>query len=386
MVQLPMRPPGNRLGESVIMKIADIRASVHEMAVPVPLLEKPSKRRFLFCTVETDDGRTGYAVSGGAHLAHAVPVALTHHFLPLLKGMDPRDTEAIHEAVWWTLNQRTLTGVVSTALSLVDIACWDLHGKAAGRTIAQLLGGCRDHAPCYITFGFPEYDTEQLAEAARMQVKAGFKRLKMVVAVHPGGWQEDVRRIRAVRDAVGDDVELMCDANYCWQPVEAKMFLRAVEACNLTWIEEPLYQNDARAMADLRRSTRTPIAAGQNEGHRWRLRELIERQAVDIIQPNVAYCGGFTEAQKVAHMAQAFNLPIANGGGWPRLNMHTMAGLMNGWRVEFHLDMTALEDRIWTDAPQPDGKDQVIRLNDAPGLGLTPDPDALKDSEITPSA
>jgi hypothetical protein len=112
MMQLPMRPPGNRLGESVIMKIADIRASVHEMAVPVPLLEKPSKRRFLFCTVETDVGRTGYAVSGGAHLAHAVPVALTHHFLPLLKGMDPRDTEAIHEAVWWTLNQRTLTGVV----------------------------------------------------------------------------------------------------------------------------------------------------------------------------------------------------------------------------------------------------------------------------------
>ena len=367
------------------MKITDIRSSVHEMAVAVPLLEKPSKRRFIFCAVETDDGNSGYAISGGAHLPHAVTAALRHHFLPLLKGMDPRDTEAIHETVWWRLNQRTLTGVVSTALSLVDVACWDIHGKATGRTIAQLLGGCRDHAPCYITFGFPDYDIDQLVEAARMQVKAGFKRLKMVVAVHPKGWQEDVRRIRAVRDAVGDGIELMCDANYCWQPVEAKMFLRDVEDCNLTWIEEPLYQNDARAMADLRRATRTPIAAGQNEGHRWRLRELIDRKAVDIIQPNVAYCGGYTEARKVAHLAQAFNLPIANGGGWPRLNMHTMAGLMNGWRVEFHLDMMALEDQVWRNAPKPDGKEQIIRLNDAPGLGLTPDLDALKETVVSPA-
>lgn len=365
------------------MKIADIRASVHELSVPVPLLDKPiGPRSFVFCEVETEDGHVGCALTGGAFLGHAIPPALRHHFLPLLKGMDVRDVEAIHERVWWKLNQRTMTGVVSSALSLVDIACWDIHGKATGRTVAQLLGGSRDRAPCYITFGFPEYSREQLVEAARRQIEAGFNRLKMVVAVHPKGWFEDALRVRAVRDAVGDDVELMCDANYMWSPVEAKMFLRAVEDCHLAWMEEPLYQNDARALFDLRRSTRTPIAAGQNEGHRWRLRELIDRQAVDIIQPNVAYCGGYTEARKVAYMAQAYNVPIANGGGWPRLNMHTMAGLMNGWRVEFHLDMKYVEEQVWPDAPQPDGASQTVTLNDKPGLGLTPDRDLLKDTRV----
>ncbi len=364
------------------MKIKDIRPSVHGVDVTVPLIDKPiENRKFVFCEVETDEGHVGYALTGH-FLPSAVATALKDSFLPLVKGMDPRDTEAIHHAVWWKLNPRTMTGVVSSALSLLDVACWDIHGKATGRTVAQLLGGCRDRAPAYITFGFPDYTTEQLIEAAKRQIQAGFRRLKMVVAVHRKGWQEDARRIRAVREAIGDDVELMCDANYMFYPVEAKMFLREVEDCNLTWFEEPLHQNDARALADLRKSTRVPIAAGQMEGHRWRLRELIDHQAVDIIQPNVAYGGGYTEAQKVAHMAQAFNLPVANGGGWPRLNMHVMAGLMNGWRVEFHLGMKFVEDRVWKNAPEPDGKEQIIKLNDEPGLGLTPDEDFLKETRI----
>jgi L-alanine-DL-glutamate epimerase-like enolase superfamily enzyme len=365
------------------MQIKDIRPSVHGVDVTVPLIDAPiENRKFVFCEVETDDGHVGYALTGH-FLPSAVATALTDSFLPLVRGMDPRETEAIHELVWWKLNPRTMTGVVSSALSLLDIACWDIHGKASGRTIAQLLGGRRDWAPCYITFGFPDYTTEQLVEAAKRQVRAGFRRLKMVVAVHPKGWYEDVRRVRAVRDAVGEDVELMCDANYMFQPVEAKLFLRGVEDCNLTWFEEPLHQNDARALADLRRSTRVPIAAGQMEGHRWRLRELIDRHAVDIIQPNVAYNGGFTETQKVAHIAQAYNVPVANGGGWPRLNMHSMAGLMNGWRVEFHLGMTFVEDHVWTDAPPPDGAEQIVRLNPGPGLGLNPDMDFLRETRIT---
>src|SRR5216684_4473369 len=360
------------------MKIKDIRASVHTFKVSVPLIDKPiENRKIVFCEVETDDGLTGYGMTGH-FLPSAVVAALKNDFLPLVKDMDPRDTEAIHHKVWWKLNPRAMTGVVSSALSALDIACWDIHGKHVGRTCAQLLGGYRDWAPAYITFGFPEYTTEQLVEAAARQVKAGFSRLKMVVAVHAKGWAEDAKRVRAVRQAVGDDVELMCDANYMFNPVEAKMFLRAVEDYNLTWIEEPLFQNDARALHDLRRGTKTPIAAGQMEGHRWRLRELVEKQAVDILQPNCAYNGGYTETRKVAHLAQIYNLPIANGGGWPRLNMHTMAGLMNGWRVEFHLGMKFVEDLIWKNAPHP--KDDVIKLNPDPGLGLTPNKDVLKDA------
>jgi L-alanine-DL-glutamate epimerase-like enolase superfamily enzyme len=269
------------------MKIKDIRAAVHTFPVTVPLIDHPiENRKIVFCEVETDEGVIGYGMTGH-FLPTAVVAALKDDFLPLVKDMDPRDTEAIHHKTWWKLNPRAMTGVFSSALSVLDIACWDIHGKQAGRTCAQLMGGCRDWAPAYSTFGFPEYTMEQLVEAAKRQIKAGFTRLKMVVAVHPKGWSEDAKRIRALRQTVGDEIELMCDANYNFSPVEAKMFLRAVEDCNLTWFEEPLHQNDARALHDLRLGTKTPIAAGQMEGHRWRLRELVERQAVDILQPKL---------------------------------------------------------------------------------------------------
>lgn len=362
------------------MKIQSIKATIHQIHAKVPLLAHPIRRQIVFCEVKTDDGLVGHGLTGGFYLPHAVAAALNKEFLPVVRDMDPRETEAIHEKVWWKLNQRSMTGVVSAALSALDIACWDIHGKLVNRSVAQLLGGARNWAHTYCTFGFHEYDTDQLVEGAKLQLKAGHKRLKMVVGVHKGGWKEDARRVRKVRETIGPDIELMMDANYKFQPLDAKLLCREVEDCNIVWFEEPLFSNDARAMADLRRSTRIPLSAGQMEGHRWRLRELIERQAVDIIQPNVCYNGGFTETQKVAHMAQCFNMPIANGGGWPLYNMHAQAGLMNGWRVEFHLDMQNVGEQIFVNPPGP--VDNIVKIPDAPGLGLTPNFDFLRDSVV----
>jgi len=363
------------------VKIKNVKASFHDFEINVPLFKKPIiRRRIVFCEVETDTGIVGHGLTGGQYLPWSVVPAIEHHLFETVRDMDPRDTEAIHDKVWWDHNQRSMTGVVSAALSAIDIACWDIHGKHAGRTVAQLLGGHRDWAPAYITFGFPEYDRDQIVEAAKLQTAKGVTRLKMVVGVDKGGWREDAWRVRAVRDAVGPDVDLMMDANYKFAPVEAKMLCRAVEDCNLTWFEEPLYANDVRAMADLRQSTCIPLAAGQMEGHRWRLRELVERHAVDFIQPNVCYNGGYTESAKVAHMAQAFNVLITNGGGWPLHNMHTMAGLMNGYWVEYHLGMQETGERIYVNPPKPEHN--MVKIADAPGLGLTPNLDALKDSRV----
>jgi L-alanine-DL-glutamate epimerase-like enolase superfamily enzyme len=362
------------------MKIKSIKAALHRFEVKVPLIRKPLHRQAVLCEVETSSGITGLGLTGGHFLPQSVCTALNREFLPVVKDMDARETEAIHEKVWWTLNQRTMTGVVTSALSALDIALWDIHGKHVGRTIAQLLGGARDWAPSYVTFGFSEYDRDQLVEAAKLQLKKGHRRLKMVVGVHKGGWQEDARRVRAVRDTIGPDVELMMDANYKFNPVDARQLCRAIEDCRLTWFEEPVYQNDTRALADLRMHTSIPLSAGQNEGHRWRLRELVLHQAVDILQPNVCYCGGYTEGLKAGHLAQAFNLPIANGGGWPLFNMHLMAGLMNGWRVEFHLDMQAVGEQIFIAPPGPENN--IVRIPKGPGLGLKPNRAMLKDTKV----
>jgi L-alanine-DL-glutamate epimerase-like enolase superfamily enzyme len=371
---------------SAPVRIADIRASIHTTAIAIPLLEgkvagygREEQKEFVFCEVETDQGVSGFGLTGH-FLARSVVEALHSYFLPLVKGMDPRDVEAIHHKVWWKLNPRAMTGVISSALSCLDIACWDIAGKLAGRTVAELMGGRRRTIPAYVTFGFPQYDREQLAEAARLHVERGFTALKLVVAVDKGGWREDAKRVRAVREAVGPDIDLMIDANYLFNPVDAKMLCREIEELNITWFEEPLHQNDARALADLRAHTRIPLAAGQMEGHRWRLRELVEKQAVDILQPNCCFCGGYTEARKAAHLAQTYNLPIANGGGWPLFNMHTMAGLMNGWIVEWHLGMVQVGEILFRDAPAPERG--TLTIPDRPGLGLTIDRDALAETRI----
>ena len=187
----------------------------------------------------------------------------------------------------------------------------------------------------------PEYTEEQLVQVARDFVAQGEDKLKMVVGVAGDhqGWREDSDRVHAVRDAIGPGVQLSMDANYMFQFNNALNLAKAVEECNVEWFEEPVWGNDAPLLHELRMRTSIPISAGQNEGHRFRARELLVHQAVDILQPNVVYCGGYTEGMKFAALAQAFNLPIANGGGWPHHNMHLQAAVPNGWRIEYHYVM-----------------------------------------------
>jgi L-alanine-DL-glutamate epimerase-like enolase superfamily enzyme len=267
----------------------------------------------------------------------------------------------------------------SSAVSAIDIALWDIKGKFYKEPVWRLLGGAQNPVPAYVTFGLKQYTKEQLVEAAKSFVAQGAHRLKMVVAVDPENPGVDAERVRAVREAVGEKIELMIDANYLFSFNRALELCKLVEPYRITWFEEPVYQNDAHLLADLRRHTSIPIAAGQNEGHRFRHRELIVNRAVDIVQPNVCSVGGYTEAVKVAAMAQAFNLPIANGGGWPHHNMHLHAGMANGWRVEFHVDMWRVGEAIYQNPPAP--KDDCVTLAEAPGLGLEPRLEALKEYE-----
>ncbi len=364
------------------MKIARIEATVHKVALPLPV--DPARRMawgFVFCAVTTEDGRTGQGLTGKM-LPFAVADVLTREIQDLVKGMDPRRTEAIHHAVWRKLNMRSQTGAIVHALSALDIALWDLAGQEAGRSIASLLGGHAEDAETYCTFGLAEYSRDELVAAARDCAAAGHTGLKMVVGAARGGWREDLARLRAVRDAIGPDVALMMDANYCLDPFQARSLAQAAEELDIAFFEEPLHQNDARALAELRHLTRIPIAAGQMEGHRWRYRELIEHRAVDILQPNCCYGSGYTETRKVCHAAQLFNLPLAVGGGWPLFNLHLMAGMMNGGPVELHAVTAAVCEHVFPGAPP--SRAGRMAVPDAPGLGVRADPDVLKDTLVRP--
>jgi L-alanine-DL-glutamate epimerase-like enolase superfamily enzyme len=154
-----------------------------------------------------------------------------------------------------------------------------------------------------------------------------------------------------------------------------------VEPLGVAWFEEPVHGNDAALLAELRRKTSIPIAAGQFEGHRFRLRELMLASAVDIIQTNVLYVGGYTEALKAAHFAEMLRLPIANGGGWAHHNAVLMAAVPNAHGVEMHAWQWTLAETLYADPPQVTAG--VMTLKETPGLGLTPREDVLSDTLVT---
>ncbi|HWX76098.1 MAG TPA: mandelate racemase/muconate lactonizing enzyme family protein [Candidatus Acidoferrales bacterium] len=360
------------------MQITDVKATLHRIPIEAPLLKEKIWTPIVFTTVETDQGISGYGLTRAAQ-RYGAKEFINREAAPFLRGKNPVETERIWNQLYKTFNPRAQTGMWSSAVSAIDIALWDIKGKYYKEPVWRLLGGAQNPVPAYVTFGLKQYTKEQLAEVAKSFVAKGEHRLKMVVAVEPENPGVDAERVRAVREAVGEKVELMIDANYLFSFNRALELCKLVEPCGITWFEEPVYQNDAHLLADLRRHTSIPIAAGQNEGHRFRHRELIVNRAVDIVQPNVCSVGGYTEAVKVAALAQAFNLPIANGGGWPHHNMHLQAAMANGWRVEFHLDMWKVGEAIYKDPPAPDHG--WVTLTETPGLGLEPRWDALKEYE-----
>ncbi len=356
------------------MEITHTEATLHEVPVEVPHLDDPIRSQYVFVEVETDAGITGHGLTGYLYQA-GTKAFVNEEIAPLIEGENPVETERIWTLAHEELNPRDQTGPWSTALSAVDIALWDIKGKRFDEPVWRLLGGAQNPVESYVTFGLSEFSEDELVDVAEQFVSQGKTRLKMVVGRPPDPIR-DASRVGSVREAVGDDVELMIDANYQYSFNQALELCNRIEKYDLTWFEEPVYGNDADLLADLRQRTRIPIAAGQNEGHRFRHRALMENGAVDISQPNVCFVGGYTEGKKVASIAQGFNLDIANGGAYPYQNMHLQAAMSNGWRVEFHYVVWKASEELYRDPPTPDGN--RVTLPEEPGLGLEPDHDALE--------
>lgn len=359
------------------LNITSVKATIHNVPVKVPLLAKPILQQFVFVEIHTGAGITGYGLTGDLQV-YGVRDFINRQLAPFLKGKNALDTEARWQEMFLTFNPRYQTGAWSSAVSAIDIALWDIKGKHFNTPVWRLLGGAKQKVPAYITFGLLDYDRQQLAEVARRFQADGQDKFKMVVAIDNGhNVAEDAARVKAVREAIGDQPDLMIDANYLFPINRALELARRVEPYNITWFEEPIYGNDARLLAQLRQRCPVPISAGQNEGSRFRHLELLQHASVDILQPNVCYVGGYTEGAKVAALAQGFNILVADGGGWPHHNMHLQAAVSNGWRVEFHYIMWQVGNTIYKNPPQP--VKGFVTLTDEPGLGLEPSREVLQE-------
>lgn len=289
------------------------------------------------------------------------------------------NTEAIFSDYIRRYDRRSVNGVVVNALSGIDIALWDIKGKVLKQPVYKLLGGYSAKVPIYLTYGYLSYSKEELVEVAKKRVAEGFDKLKMLVCIdNSNNIPEDAARVKAVREAVGEKVQLSLDANQKFDLRQATELCRRVEQYNIAWLEEPVTNCDVLDMATLRTRTTVPLSAGQASEFAWQHRELIAGGAVDVDQPDVVVMGGFTEGLKAAHIAQSFDIPIATHG-WPHINMHLVGAVPNGWRVEWHEGQVQLGEALFVNAPKAQGA--FATCPDKPGLGLELNEDNLKKSQ-----
>lgn len=269
---------------------------------------------YVVVRVETECGLYGYGAIGLG--SDAVARAVEGLLAPLVIGHSPFDTELIWSKMYLNAINIGRKGMLLLAMSGIDIAIWDIIGKATGQPVYNLLGGrTRQHVRAYCSAGYAMDDLDRMAELASGQLKAGgYTAFKMRFGYGPRHGREGMRKnadlVRAMRRALGDDIDLMADAYMGWNRIYAVEMIRMLEEFNLAWVEEPLLPHDIKGYAELRRSVNTPIAAGEHEFTRWGFREMIEAGAVDYLQPDVNRLGGITEARKVWALAQAHDLPV----------------------------------------------------------------------------
>ena len=276
--------------------------------------------------IEVAGGLVGWGESkaavGSAGSCAALVSCITEELGPQLVGHDARQITRIWEEMYsgtrghYALSRgRTFPalgrrGLHIAAISGVDMALWDLLGKSLGAPVVDLWGGaCRADMPLYASGGWA--DSAEIGAELNGYVSRGFSAVKMRVGVMDGDVDTSVARVEAARSALGSDIALMVDAHGTFSASEAKRFAAGIEPLGVKWFEEPVNADDRRAVAAVRSSTSIAIAAGESEFTRFDFRDLIEIEAVDVLQPDLAICGGPTEARRIAALAEAYQLELA---------------------------------------------------------------------------
>lgn len=312
--------------------------------------------------IRTDDGAEGvgysYTIGTGGR---SVMALLLHHLAPRLIGRDPDMVEQIWRELFFATHATAVGAITALALACVDTALWDLRCRRTGRPLHIEAGGAQASVPLYTTEGgWLHLETAALVEDAQRARAAGFAGCKLKVGRRP---HEDVARLTAVREALGADFEIMVDANQAFQVDEAIRRARLYEPLDLAWFEEPLPAEDLNGHVRLSAQTTLPVAVGESIYSLSHFREYLQRGACSVVQVDVARIGGITPWLKVAHLAEAFNVPVC-----PHFLMELHVALVcavpNGRWVEYIPQLDAITQ---TGMTLRDGR---AFPSDQPGLGI----------------
>jgi L-talarate/galactarate dehydratase len=361
------------------MKITHVTTRILRTPADNPLvvgLPAPTEtREFVTLELGTDQGLTGIGLTffGGA-LTPALKAAVDG-LAALLIGDDPMQTEAIAAKARRAAGGSGPGGLFTLALSAIDIACWDLKGKALGRSVAALLGGLRDRVPTYASGALMRpHPIDYLAKAGPRLRDMGFRQMKMQCGSEPTV-AASVERVRVMREAIGPDVDLMCDINQLWSVNHAIEVGRRIEPYHLFWLEDPTAHDDFAGLARIADNLVTPIAAGEYHYGIVPFRHMLEARSIDVVMIDLLRVGGITQWMKVAGMAEAFNLPVVSHLV-PELHVHLIAAIPHGLTVEY-MPWTL---RLYEETPRLEHGHLIVP--DTPGLGLAFDQAALKRYQV----
>ncbi len=365
------------------MKITRAKSTLHRVR-PATQWEDSTHRvtglEFIVTEIETDDGTTGTGMSYTVGVGGSAILALiTDYCLPVVLGQDPRQFARLHTLLASHLHRTGSGGVNTLAIAAIDSAIWDLLARGAGQPLHRYLGGSRDCIHAYGSGIDLFMNIPALRDHLGRYLSAGYTAVK--IKVGRPTLREDVERVRLARETIGDDCELLLDANQCWRLDEAVERVRAFEPFRPRWIEEPLVPEDVSGHARLRQAAAVPVAIGESLYSAEQFLAYLRADAVDILQPDIARVGGITPWLRIAALAQAWNRPVAPHF-LSELSVQLLCAVPNGLILE-NVTGGSLAELGLAHSPVTI-KDGFAIPSLSPGHGIEFDRDALAASLVRP--
>ena len=338
------------------------------------------KRDAVIVKVTTEDGITGWGEAHHGRCPGAVAHLVNTTLRLLVVGQDANDITGVWKKVYdKQLASHGMGAGACLALSGIDMALWDIRGKAIGQPLYKLMGGRSKPVPAYaggVSLGYQ--DPKALVAEARPHVEAGYKAVKLRIGDTVA---RDVERIAAVRKAFGDDMVILTDANTGYDVADVRAVMPQLDEYNVGWLEEPFPAHDYLSYREAARYGRTPLAAGENHYTRFEFNRVIEDGAITILQPDLSKTGGITEALRIAALASCWKLPIHPHSSMTGLNMaasiHFLASIENAGYFEADISRNNLFRDELVSTPYTLDKDGCVMPLEAPGIGVELDEKVL---------
>ena len=323
-----------------------------------------------FVEIVADEGVVG--IGGPIPIEQAF--LISHELRPFLEGADPLATEV----VWDTLYRAAVHGRKGTpmmAISAVDCALWDLKGRVFNTPVYRLLGGpSREVIPAYASMLGYSVEPDRAAERAREAVQAGYRAMKWFFRHGPADGREGMRKnaqlVSAVRGAVGDEVDVMLDCWMSWDVPYTVAMAERLADYEPRWLEEPVQPDRIESYAAIRRQVSIPISGGEHEYTRWGLKQLMDAEAVDVLQPDIYWAGGITEMLKICALASVYDLPVIPHGHSTPASAHLIASQPPNLcpLLEYLIKWNEIHQHFLKTPLKP--RDGVVTLPTTPGLGM----------------